>query len=176
MTVVADTSTSALERLAFSLRWAGPPSITPAIAETIFDAVEAALGDGDVVADQDVAHAVAHLRLTLDFLILEALTWDPSTAATVIERAEDLADRDTPGDVDDARGLLRLMALAAMDLLEQLAPVPPDHRVPSLPPPVGATGHGFPDHRRGTSDVQSHAPLPARHGSRRRSRQGRHRR
>ncbi|MFJ8769542.1 hypothetical protein [Streptomyces clavifer] len=191
MTLVADTSTDGLRRLAAGLRWVAPPALTPEVVEQIVDDVESVLGLGspvagfsswsakerpDTRAHQPLALTIADLRLRLDFLILEVASWDPDAAAEEIARAEGLADRDLPADVDEARGLLNLMALAVMDLLERIAPIPPDCRALSSPPPVGATEHGSPDHRRGTPDVQPHAPLPARNGLRRRGRQGRHRR
>lgn len=42
----------------------------------------------------------------------------------MIERAQGLAARASPLNADDARGLLNLMALAAMDLLDLIAPTP----------------------------------------------------
>ncbi|MFB8120673.1 hypothetical protein ACFC51_33005 [Streptomyces sp. NPDC055962] len=188
MTLVADTSTDGLRRLAASLQWMAPPALTPEVVEKIVDDVESVLGPGspvagfsswsakerpDIRAQQPLALTVADLRLRLDFLIIEAASWDPDAAADEIGRAENLADRDLPADVGEAHGLLNLMALAAMDLLERLAPIPPDCRALSSPPPVGATEHGSPDHRRGTPDVQPQAPMPSRHGSRRRGRQSR---
>lgn len=139
MTLVADTSTPALQRLAAGLRWVPPPALTPAVVEQIVDDVEGVLGLGspvagfsswsakerpDTRAQQPIALRVADLRLRLDFLILEAASWNPDAAAEEIARAEGLADRDLPADVDEARGLLNLMALAAMDLLERIAPIP----------------------------------------------------
>ncbi|RPK71529.1 hypothetical protein EES45_34575 [Streptomyces sp. ADI97-07] len=188
MTLVADTSTDGLRRLSAGLRWVAPPALTPEVIEQIVDDVESVLGLGSPVpgfsswsakdrphtrAQQPLALRVADLRLRLDFLILEAASWDPDAAAEEIARAEGLADRDLPADVDEARGLLNLMALAVMDLLERIAPVPPDCRVLSSPAPVGAAEHGSPDHRRGTPDVQPHDPVPSRHGLRRRGRHGR---
>ncbi|MFN1193353.1 hypothetical protein ACK03K_34380 [[Kitasatospora] papulosa] len=187
MTLVADTSTTALQRLAAGLRWVAPPALTPEVVEQIVDDVESVLGLGSPVAgfsswsakerpdtrEQPLALTVADLRLRLDFLIFEARSWDPDAAAKEIARAEALADRDFPADANAARGLLNLMALAAMDLLERVAPIPPDCRALSSTPPVGTTEHGSPDPRRGTPDVQPHDPVPSRHGHRRRGRHGR---
>ncbi|MET9593133.1 hypothetical protein ABZY45_19645 [Streptomyces sp. NPDC006516] len=111
----------------------------PEVVEMIVDDVESVLGPGspvagfsswsgnerpDTRAQQPLALTVADLRLRLDFLIFEAASWDPQPAAEEIERAESLADTDLPADVDEAHGLLNLMALAAMDLPERLAPSP----------------------------------------------------
>ncbi|MER5556382.1 hypothetical protein ABT001_32805 [Streptomyces sp. NPDC002793] len=188
MTLVADTSTDGLRRLAASLQWMAPPALTSEVVEKTVDDVESVLGPGspvagfsswsakerpDTRAQQPLALTIADLRLRLDFLILEAVSWDPQTAAEEIARAESLADRDFPADVGEAHGLLNLMALAAMDLLERLAPIPPDCRALSSPPPVGTTEHGTQDHRRGTPDVQPQPQVPSRHGHRRRGRHGR---
>lgn len=133
-----DTSVETLQRLVGELRWLTPPALTNGVLDQICEELESVIGLGSPVAGYsswsakerpDIGGAflmdlVPPLRRRLHFLVSEATSWDPEAAAAVIERAQGLAARASPLNADDARGLLNLMALAAMDLLDLIAPTP----------------------------------------------------
>ncbi|MGW6859172.1 DUF6415 family natural product biosynthesis protein [Streptomyces xanthophaeus] len=117
-TDVFDASETTVIRVLEALR----PVQTPGVVDSIFDTLEDILGP-DYIPDEEEIPDLG-LRMRGYLMRLLGVVPEHEDLTELIKTARALLDVDVPGDYLAVRVHLRRMALAALSLLEHLAPIP----------------------------------------------------
>ncbi|WP_406514481.1 DUF6415 family natural product biosynthesis protein (plasmid) [Streptomyces sp. NBC_00161] len=117
-TRVFDASEATVMRVLDALR----PVQHPAVVDSIFDVLDDILGP-DYIPDEDEIPDLS-LRMRGYLMRLLAVVPEDEDLTDLVTTARDLLDVEVPGDYLGVRLHLRRMALAALGLLDYLAPLP----------------------------------------------------